>query len=692
MDINGRKVFLCDCERSMALDGKTIAKACGAMAPDLQTQLCRSQLDNFRVAASRGEKLLVACTQEAPLFLEVAAEIAAARQVPTDVAFTNIRERAGWSDESDDAAPKIAALLAEAALSITPASTVSMKSEGVCLVYGRDEAALDAARQLSNRLDVTILLDRPGEILPPRVMDMPIFRGRIVAAKGHLGSFEIVVDDYAAARASSRGTLAFETPRNGAASRCDLILDLTGGTPLFPAPEKRDGYLRPDPKNPAAVQHALFDLVDLVGEFDKPRYIRFEADLCAHARSRKTGCTRCLEVCPTSAIRPDGDHVAIDPHVCAGCGACHSVCPTGAASYALPSSVDLLSRLRTLLGTYRAAGGRNPVLLVHDGRHGDELVATMARLGRGLPARVLPFAVNEVTQVGLEFLSAAFAYGTARMLIMVPPGKATELDALAGQIGLMETVLSGLGFGSGRIDVLREQDPTAIEAMLYGLPATEPPAAGTFLPMGGKRTLIRLALDHLSDVAPTPVESLPLAAGAPFGAVAIDAEGCTLCLACVGACPTGALQDNPEKPQLRFQEDACIQCGLCKNTCPEQVITLVPQLSFADSARDGRVLKEEEPFCCVRCGKPFGTKGSIERILAKLGEKHSMFASKAAAERIKMCNDCRVVAQFDSGNDPFAGAPRPLTRTTDDDLREREAKLGRGGVDAKSDVPGNGVH
>lgn len=692
MEINGRKIFLCDCERSMTLDGKTIAKACGGAAPDLQTQLCRSQLDNFRAAASRGEKLLVACTQEAPLFLEVAAEIAAARQAATDIVFTNVRERAGWSDEGDAAAPKIAALLAEAALPIAPASTVSMSSEGVCLVYGRDEAALEAGRQLSAKLDVTVLLDRPDGILPPRVMDMPIFRGRIVAAKGHLGAFEIVVDDYAAARASSRAALAFEAPRNGATSRCDLILDLSGGTPLFPAPEKRDGYLRPDPGNPAAVQRALFDLADLVGEFDKPRYIRFDADLCAHSRSRKVGCTRCLDVCPTSAIRSDGDHVAIDPHVCAGCGACHSVCPTGAASYALPSSTDLLARLRTLLGTFRAAGGTRPVLLVHDSRHGDEVIAVMARLGRGLPARILPFAVNEVTQAGLEFFSAAFAYGAAQLLLLVPPGKATELDALAGQIGLMETVMSGLGFGSGRIDVLQEQDPSAIEAMLYGLPPIEPPAAGTFLPMGGKRALIRLALGHLHDVAPTPVETLPLAAGAPFGAVTVDVEGCTLCLACVGACPTGALQDNPEKPQLRFQEDACIQCGLCRNTCPEHVITLVPQLSFADSARDGSVLKEEEPFCCIRCGKAFGTRGSIERILAKLGEKHSMFASKAAAERIKMCSDCRVVAQFESGDAPFAGAPRPLTRTTDDDLREREAERARATADAKDDVPGGSVH
>lgn len=670
MELNGREILLCNCERSMPLDAKRVAKACGATgASDGYTQLCRSQLDSFRAAVATGRPVLVACTQEAPLFSEVAAEISGDG---ADIAFTNVRERAGWSDEADDASPKIAALLAEAALPIRPATTVSMKSEGVCLVYGRDETAIEAARQLAGRLDVTVLLDRPGEILPPRLMDVPIFKGRIVAAKGHLGAFEIVVDGYAPARASSRGALAFEAERDGAASRCDLILDLTGGTPLFPGHDKRDGYLRPDPRNPAAVQQALFAMTDLVGEFDKPRFVEFDAALCAHSRSRKTGCTRCLDVCPTSAIRPDGDHVAIDPHVCAGCGACHSVCPTGAAGYALPSSIDLLQRLRVLLTTYRDAGGREPLLLVHDGRHGDELISTIARLGCGLPARVLPFAVNQVTQLGFELFTAAFAYGAAQMTILLPPGRENELEGLAAQIGLAETVLTALGYGSGRIDLSRERDPSLVEAALYASPGMTPPRPGTFLPMGGKRALIRLALGHLHDVAPAPVAELPLPAGAPFGAVAVDAEGCTLCLACVGACPTGALQDNPEKPQLRFQEDACIQCGLCRNTCPENVITLVPRLNFRDSARDALILKEEEPFCCIRCGKPFGTKGAIERIVARLGEKHAMFASPDAVERIKMCSDCRVIAQFETRDDPFAGGERPRTRTTDDDLRERE--------------------
>ena len=80
-----------------------------------------------------------------------------------------------------------------------------------------------------------------------------------------------------------------------------------------------------------------------------------------------------------------------------------------------------------------------------------------------------------------------------------------------------------------------------------------------------------------------------------------------MCLACVGACPTGALQDNPERPELRFLEDACVQCGLCASTCPEHVIKLEPRLNFGDEARQPVTIKQEEPFECIRCGKPFGT-------------------------------------------------------------------------------------
>jgi ferredoxin len=184
---------------------------------------------------------------------------------------------------------------------------------------------------------------------------------------------------------------------------------------------------------------------------------------------------------------------------------------------------------------------------------------------------------------------------------------------------------------------------------------------------------MRLALRELQRAAPAPADIVVLPEGAPFGAVVLNVEGCTLCLACVSACPTGALIDDPERPMLRFNEDACVQCGLCKATCPEKVITLKPQIDFRAATATARVLKQEEPFACIRCGKPFGVKSTIDRVTAKLEGKHWMF--KGAAQRLdllKMCEDCRVIVVTEESFDPHAAPPRPLVRTTEDYLRERE--------------------
>ena len=620
-------------------------------------------------SAREREPLVVGCTQESPLFEETRGELGP----EAAIAYTNIRERAGWAEEGRDALPKIAALLAEATLDLPTTPTVSMKSGGECLVYGRDERAIEAARQLAPRLSPTVILTRADDVIPPRLNDVPIFAGTIKDASGHLGAFELMVDGLAPMAVSSRRSLAFEAGSEGVGVCFDLILDLSGEAPLLPAPDKRDGYFRPDPGNPVAVQRALFDLTDLVGEFDKPRYVDFKAELCAHARSGRTGCTRCLEVCPASAIQPEGDTVTIDPFLCGGCGACNSVCPTGAAGYAYPPTTALLERLRTLLATYAQAGGGHPVLLIHDEEHGGELISLMARLGRGLPANVIPFALNEVTQLGLDGILGALAYGSERLVMVVPPKRQSEVAGLETQLGYADAALTGLGYGSGRLQLLVEADAETLEADLHDLGALEAamPAA-TFLPMGDKRALMRLALQELHDHAPSPADHVALPDGAPFGRVVVEVAGCTLCLACVSVCPTGALVDNPERPSVSFVEDACVQCGLCRNTCPESVIRLEPRLSFTDEARQPVLIKEEEPWNCIRCGKPFGTKASIERIIEKLGEKHWMYKDSSAIDRIRMCNDCRVAVQFEATDNPLAAGPRPAIRTTDDYLKERE--------------------
>ena len=664
-----RTILICSCEDTMPLAGDAVRRACRGAEVVEGRQFCRAELARFQQAAASGAPITIACTQEAPLFSEVAGE-------DTVLSFVNIRETAGWSKDARAAGPKMAALIAAAAEQVPDYPFVALNSEGVTLLYGADERVLEAAQLLKDHLDITVLIKPGVEIAPPRVTEFPVVRGTIRTAQGTLGAFELTVDAFSTPHPSSRDKLTFGPPRNGAVSRCDVLIDLTGGAPLFPAFDLRDGYLRADPGDPASVLRTVLKARELTGTFDKPRYITFTEDLCAHSRSKIVGCRRCLDLCPTGAIAPNGDHVAIDPLICAGCGQCAAACPTGAAAYALPPADALLRKLRALLMGYAQAGGAQAVILFHDDDHGGALIDALARFGDGLPANVLPVEVNEVTQVGLEAVTAAFAYGASAMRFLTRTKPRHDVAGLGKTIALATPILNGLGFAGARVATIETDDPDALGASLRAINPMEGAAKpATFSAVGHKRDVVRLALRELAAVAPAPVDVIALPEGAPFGTVEVNVAGCTLCLSCVSACPTGALSDDPEKPMLRFAEDACVQCGLCKATCPEKVISLKPQIDFRAATAMSRVIKQEEPAECIRCGKAFGVKSSVERVVAKLEGKHWMFKdSKKRLDVIRMCEDCRVVVMAEEQFDPFGAPARPPVRTTEDYLREREQK------------------
>jgi ferredoxin len=662
-----RKVLICSCEDTMPLDADAVRRGCRSVEVVTGRNFCRMELDRFRAAAAEGGELTIACTQEAPLFAETAGD-------STELRFANIRETAGWSADANAAGPKMAALLAAAAEPMPGHRVVELNSEGVILVYGVDTPAIEAADLLKDHLSVTVLLRDDTDIAPARVTNFPLTKGIIRSARGYLGAFELNIENFAAVAPSSRGAVVFGLPQKETTSTCDIILDVSGGAPLFSAAGLRDGYLRADPRDPAAVLRAVLKARDLVGSFDKPQYIEFDAELCAHSRSKKIGCHRCLDLCPTGAIAPDGDHVAIDAAICAGCGQCAAACPTGAAAYALPAADALMRKLRTLLTAYAKAGGSRPVLLLHDEEHGDAMIEALARYGEGLPANVLPMKVNELTQVGLEAIAAAFAYGATAVRFLLRSKPRHDIAGLTKTLAVTTPILAGLGFDGERIATIETDDPDMLGAALRVLaPMTGAERTASFAAVGGKRDMMRLALRELHAIAPAPVDVVALPEGAPFGTLDIDIEGCTLCLSCVSACPTGALSDDPDRPLLRFAEDACVQCGLCQATCPEKVIKLRPQINFHAATSAPHIVKQEEPALCIVCSKPFGVKSTVDRITAKLEGKHWMFKdSKPRLDVIKMCADCRVNAMFAEGFDPLAGPPRQKVRTTEDYLRERE--------------------
>ena len=479
-------LMICTCEKTMSLDARAIGRACTGRITQAD-QLCGLEIDRFKAALADGVPISVACTQEAPLFREVAEDLVSS----SALTFVNIRETAGWSKDAATSGPKAAALIAAAAEDTPPIALVTLESNGVALIYGCDEVAIEVGRRLADRLDVTVLLTKPGDVTPRHSNEFPVLKGSVRNGRGHLGQFEFTIDDYAFPAPSSRRRLEFGVPRNGAVSTCDIMLDLSGGLPLFPAHELRPGYLRAHPRDRAAVEKMIADAGHLVGTFDKPRFIQLDESLCAHSRSGITGCTRCLDLCPTGAITPNGNAVAIDPAVCAGCGSCAAACPTGAASYALPAADVLMRRLRTLVQAYRKAGGTDAVVLLHDGDHGEPLIDALARFGDGLPANVLPVRVNEVTQVGPEAIAALFAFGAAGIALLTRAKPSHDPVGLRRVVETSGTIVAALGFGDGLVRIIQTDDPDQLRAMLDAAPvgiATQKPA--TFVPRGAKRGLL----------------------------------------------------------------------------------------------------------------------------------------------------------------------------------------------------------
>ncbi len=180
----------------MPLDGPALTKALGPAASEgletVHTTLCRREAGAFQRAAKTGDDLLVACTQESRLFLELNEETVGAPGVQErPIRFVNIRETGGWSKDAAQATPKIAALIAAAQLPEgEPVGTVAYRSAGRVLVIGDADAAARAAAMLADRLEVSLLLTRPGGRLAQERRHA-VHEGTVESITGWLGAFSV---------------------------------------------------------------------------------------------------------------------------------------------------------------------------------------------------------------------------------------------------------------------------------------------------------------------------------------------------------------------------------------------------------------------------------------------------------------------------------------------------------------------
>jgi ferredoxin len=689
--------LVCSCNKTMPIDETAIGQ------PVAQA-LCRHEVGQFLKALETPDDLVVACTQEQPLFSALAEQKTDARA--TAVRFVNIRETAGWSSQARQAMPKVKALLARAQMPLAdPVPSVAYNSSGRLLIIGPASLvrpALALAQSAYEALEPTgfvTAFDLPDS----SERSVSVLTGQPLALTGHLGHFElswtaanpIDLDLCTRCGACQRvcpegaisdalqvdltrcqshrdcvkacdavGAIRFDRLQETQVGEFDLVIDLRPES-FFGQMDAPKGYRHVPAADLAAVYQALAQAAGEVGEFEKPKFFKYDVNLCAHGRNGQVGCQACIDVCSTKAPRSVFENgrgrIEVDPHLCMGCGACSTVCPSGAMRYAYPSADRIAQELRVVAKAYREAGGEidersAPSLLIYG--QTDELggaegllnaLGRQARKGQadGLPAHWIPFGVHHPASLGLECWLAALCYGFGEVMVLLTGEEDGRYhQALSEQVGHAQAILQILGLRPHAVRLHLANSPDALQSGLSNSPvasAVEQPA--TFGLGLDKRQALDMALEYLMThgrvtSTPTPLPA-PLPAGAPMGSLVVDRDRCTLCMACVGACPAHALKDGSDRPLLAFVERNCVQCGLCVKTCPESALTLEPRLAPLAARKESRVIHESEPFCCIRCGKPFATKEGLRAMLLRIGQ-HPAFAGEAL-KRLEMCGDCRVV-------------------------------------------------
>lgn len=528
---------------------------------------------------------------------------------------------------------RAAALAVAAAAEIIPVGIVPYASAGSLLIIGEEAQALAAAQQCQQQEDIrcTVLVAEPGMNTVSRREQggFTVLTATVSGLAGYLGAFQLTL--------AGKGSAAILNELTRGRQVFDLVLDLTTqafiNSELLPP-----GYFAPA-DDAAALQRALEEIPALVGEFEKPQFFSYNASICAHGRSGMTACTRCLDACPTDAISSLINTIEVNAGLCQGAGSCATACPTGAITYSYPRLSDSLDRLRALLKAYRDNGGSDPILLFHDSEAGHDVVMDVAAQ---LPEQVLPVALEELGSAGMDTWLSALAYGASAVVLLGAPGApASVVREIKAQLDVARALLEGMGYATAALRYTDLQNSYLIDN-IKETPVIQHQQPAGFAGLDEKRTVIRLAVEHLFATAATQTRPLiTLPTGAPFGDVLLDPARCTLCMACVSQCPASALSAGDESPQLGFIEANCVQCGLCCRTCPEDAIAISPRYLYDFPSRNTRrILYEEQPFACIVCGKPFASRGMIENITKKM-QAHAMFQG-AALERIKMCEDCRV--------------------------------------------------
>jgi ferredoxin len=692
----GWDVALCGCNGTLAWDPKTIQRALGLdAAPLLYQRLWRDEIHRFMDGLSRGatDRLLVACCGPAALFREAAG---AAGVDPSRVEVLNAREPCFLVHGDRRAANAKAARLLRAAMRASetsrPRPVMPVQVGPTVLIVTDSRRGLDLARRLGDAARPALLLDErsaafDGERLHP--LPWKVTWGRLARIGGSVGAFRATIEreqpiDLGACIHCMRCVPVCHTSAISAGlrlrlDRCDRCGDclracqdvgairipradretvaadqvvVLGTDGAVPTPSRTGLHVLRDPAG-ADIDALAWKVLGLIGDFQKPQYVAYDATSCAGGAAGREACGRCLPACPYGAIeRLDANplRVRVDQAACEGCGACISACPTSSLTFSDPSGPELHERLRALLEPVAGGPPDPPVIAFHCPEKGAAALEDAARAGISQRAATLPVPVACLRHVSEADILTAFRHGAGAVALAgceaCPHG---EREGLFQRLEVVRLVLDAFGLGGERVHLITGEGASIVDA-LDRVAASVAPSPVAWEAGQRAAATTRDAVADAIRVLLTATGRTPgrvrVPAHAPYGFPDVQVRGCTLCRTCVNVCPTHAFRYDEARHALELRQVACVDCGLCAPACPESVITLRDETFLDAGALAYQTVVQDEPLRCTKCGTPFGTRRAVEVIEQKVLGMSSLLDTFAGPRRnlLRMCANCRAVA------------------------------------------------
>jgi len=357
--------------------------------------------------------------------------------------------------------------------------------------------------------------------------------------------------------------------------------------------------------------------------------IHWNAESCQYSARLGYGCRLCVDACSHQALHQNKKGVEPDHSACVECGACLAACPTGALQYQRFTDKNFIEYFTD----FPLQPGSTVVL-------GNE--SSLHKFWWYGEKRAYPnvFFMEHPQPAALHamHLLLLFAQGAAKILILTQ-----NKDSTRKQITSSKQILKELFGHEQDLQLLSEiGNLPSLLMQAGGIPLTQtsfPASTGT-----GRREILLEIIQFLS-VSNTAAKDIPAPGSEDFATVSCDGEKCTGCMACVGECRIGALRTDGKGYSLSHTPALCVRCGICVTICPENALGIQPGLLLADDFFSERLLAQTEPAKCKSCGKIFGTRKSLEKVISLLAARGMWDRSD---DLLEYCENCRVITLYKS--------------------------------------------